>query len=597
MNRAQTMKNTAQSVLLAADINTNTGGAKEIALTECITVENDTNTSHTKAKSDQSALHTDADSITDLISLIPGEAVISVDKMRWCVHVGRVQDPAPQPYPGCMVTTNYRVVLLSPRKLGLRSSPPSPVCKKGENSDEKEGASGLLEGVQCCDSTTHSRYGTPRYFSMTSVPLSAIFRLYVAQPRNVFCIVVKDFRVIRIVVSSGVSGGLKSAVNMTAVTSSSSSGGSSSSSGSPLLNGASTGLAHDNSAADSNTAVAAGSDGIESSKQSNIENSAGARSSSSSSSDSDAAGSVNNAKRLNGTDSDHCVGDITALNGSVGIDIQNKMNGKIACRASNSINTHSDTYSDSTDHNHNVNRTSSNGNDNTSISDSHYNKRDTVQNVNNSNNSSNSYNNNNNNNNNGNNNTANSNNSHHNNSNINSNNSITNGTNNILNQSNYRSTPHSINNGPLSPTRAESLVITLNRLCFQHPSKPVDRPFAYRYAIRSRHNGWSHSDIIAEYRRQGLLDSPDWKVRPFSYCQHLRALCACLCVCVCQRHCVCVSEILCVCVCCMHSVLVLLIFSVQIDHSNLLCSVLVFIAAVFFCVFSLHTDRMHGLHP
>lgn len=39
VNRAQTMKNTAQSVLLAADINTNTGGAKEIALTECITVE------------------------------------------------------------------------------------------------------------------------------------------------------------------------------------------------------------------------------------------------------------------------------------------------------------------------------------------------------------------------------------------------------------------------------------------------------------------------------------------------------------------------------------------------------------------------------
>ena len=60
---------------------------------------------------------------------------------------------------------------------------------------------------------------------------------------------------------------------------------------------------------------------------------------------------------------------------------------------------------------------------------------------------------------------------------------------------------------------------------------------------------------------------------------------------------VCVSEALCACVCCMHSVLVLLIFSVQIDHSNLLCSVLVFIAAVFFCVFSLHTDRMHGLHP
>jgi hypothetical protein len=511
-NRVQIPRSPDQVVLFPTDESVSTDALKEITLTECDSAEYDMKTSHT-ANSDHLVLHTDADSITDLISLIPGEAVISVDKMRWCVHVGRVQDPAPQPYPGCMVTTNYRVVLLSPRRLGLRSTPTSPVRKKG--SEEKEGPSGQFEGVQCCDGTTHSRYGTPRYFSMTSVPLSSIFRLYVAQPRNVFCIVVKDFRVIRIVVSSGVSGGLKSAVNMTAVTSSSSSNSSSG----PYMNG----VADEGAALSETSDGAAGGrvdagpgvlqiDGGVSSGQKSMDNSTGRRSSSDA-----AAGSVGNARHSNGAESDHRVGVVTA-NGSVGIDIRNMMNEKVH-RANNDIGNHGDSYSDDTSHGHNKSKASSNGNDNASVSDSHYNMRDAVQSASNGNNSSSSSNNNQNSSHN--NNTSNGNDVTHNNSDIRNNNNGSNGTKNIFNQSNYRSTPHSINNGPLSPTRAESLVITLNRLCFQHPSKPVDRPFAFRYAIRLRHDGWSHSDILTEYRRQGLLEGSEWKVQPCCCCSCL----------------------------------------------------------------------------
>jgi hypothetical protein len=516
-NRVQIPNIPAQVVLVPTHRSESTDALEEITLAESVDVEHDIKTSHT-AKSDHIVLHTDADSITDLISLIPGEAVISVDKMRWCVHVGRVQDPAPQPYPGCMVTTNYRVVLLSPRRLGLRSIPTSPACKNEKNSEERDGPSGRFEGVQCSDSATHSRYGTPRYFSMTSVPLSSIFRLYVAQPRNVFCIVVKDFRVIRIVVSSGVSGGLKSAVNMTAVTSSSSGSSSSGSGSGPYINGAADESAALSDSSDSavggRTNSGAGiiqSDGGVSSGQNSMDNSAGR------SSNSDVAGgTVGNAKHLNGTESDHRVGELST-NGSVGIDINNKMNEKIH-RVNNSIGNHGDSYSDGTSHGNNMNKASSNGNGSASMPDSHYNMRDAIQNASNGSNTSSSSGNNNNNNNynysnNTNSNTASSNTITHNNSNINSSNSNnSNGANNILNQSNYRSTPHSINNGPLSPTRAESLVITLNRLCFQHPSKPVDKPFAFRYAIRLRHNGWSHSDILAEYRRQGLLEGVEWKV-------------------------------------------------------------------------------------
>ena len=153
-------------------------------------------------------VYTDADSITDLITLLPGENILSLDKMRWCVQATKTTDTVPQPCPGCLVITTYRVILLSPRKLGARSLAlhNNPTSNQCETNNDQTGNRVKMRSNEAEHKTLgqHSRYGVSRYFSMTSVPLSAIFRANVAQTRNTFFIVSKDFRVIRIILSCAI---------------------------------------------------------------------------------------------------------------------------------------------------------------------------------------------------------------------------------------------------------------------------------------------------------------------------------------------------------------------------------------------------------
>jgi hypothetical protein len=46
--------------------------------------------------------------------------------------------------------------------------------------------------------------------------------------------------------------------------------------------------------------------------------------------------------------------------------------------------------------------------------------------------------------------------------------------------------------------------------------KMVERPFAYTYSAVFTNDGWRLSDIMQDYRRQGLLDCREWRVSAFT---------------------------------------------------------------------------------
>ena len=104
----------------------------------------------------------DADALLGAVRMVPGEVVAHVlDRVRWCLHMGK-SPGGPGPYPGCLVITNYRVIILSPRKR------PRPA--------DAAAGSAVSTGEQ------HSRYDMHRYFFMTSLPLAAIHRVQVIRP-------------------------------------------------------------------------------------------------------------------------------------------------------------------------------------------------------------------------------------------------------------------------------------------------------------------------------------------------------------------------------------------------------------------------------
>lgn len=75
------------------------------------------------------------------------------------------------------------------------------------------------------------------------------------------------------------------------------------------------------------------------------------------------------------------------------------------------------------------------------------------------------------------------------------------------------STSHSSSSTTSSSSRAENLIITLHRLSFYLSSKTALKPFAFHYQKQFKHDGWQYCDLMAEYKRQGLLSLPEWKVR------------------------------------------------------------------------------------
>lgn len=100
-------------------------------------------------------------------STLQGEELVHViDKVRWCVNVGKSSSHLP--YPGAVYVTNFRIIFVTTRKTG------------SETQDR------------------HSRYDVPAFFSMTSVPLTAIWKIQVAPAKVSLNIFSRDFRVMKI---------------------------------------------------------------------------------------------------------------------------------------------------------------------------------------------------------------------------------------------------------------------------------------------------------------------------------------------------------------------------------------------------------------
>jgi len=110
--------------------------------------------------------------VEEVVNLLPGEilALDVLERIHWCVHAGKASGP--MPLPGALHITNYRLIFNSMRKTTSKTQ------------------------------TRHSRYDIPNFFQMTSIPLCSIMKVQLVPPRNYICIYAKDYRVIRVSLSS-----------------------------------------------------------------------------------------------------------------------------------------------------------------------------------------------------------------------------------------------------------------------------------------------------------------------------------------------------------------------------------------------------------
>ncbi|KAJ1378988.1 hypothetical protein B484DRAFT_412500, partial [Ochromonadaceae sp. CCMP2298] len=62
--------------------------------------------------------------------------------------------------------------------------------------------------------------------------------------------------------------------------------------------------------------------------------------------------------------------------------------------------------------------------------------------------------------------------------------------------------------------KVDTFLMVLQGIAFynQHSLDPKTHLFAYKNLIHFENHGWNLCDLIKEYVRQGLYDSPDWKV-------------------------------------------------------------------------------------
>ena len=386
----------------------------------------------------------DADSTENMISLIPGESIVSVDRMRWCVHMGKTSEPTQQPHPGCIVITTYRVVLLSPRKLDARMHSEEVGMQRGGGGD---------------------RYVTPKFFQMTSVPLSAIFRVQVAQPRNILCITVKDYRVIRVTLSNRICLGTKASVVCKSKIGESPSGthGRHSNSDSRIANSDINDLTPSPLSPKASHIMNQGTGPSINPNHSRVERSYA---------DSGIGGTQDGdviASR------DDVAGTSSEANSE-----DNKYRNHVSIRGSNDASSQDGSRSD-------VNTSNATSSLDGSIHS----------------------------------------NAHANGANVNYVRTITtttvthsNGSGQVstissISSNNVATPPPNINmnGGPISPSRAEALAMALHRLAFYQSSKTIEKPFAYGCITRYGHDGWAHCDLMAEYSRQGILGQSEWKVR------------------------------------------------------------------------------------
>lgn len=387
----------------------------------------------------------DADSIENMIALIPGESIVSVDRMRWCVHMGKTSEPTQQPHPGCIVITTYRVVLLSPRKLDARTHLEETGMQRGGGGD---------------------RYNIPKFFRMTSVPLSAIFRVQVAQPRNILCITVKDYRVIRVTLSNRICLGMKADVVCKS-----------------KIGESSDRIKNASRLSNSDINAIAPTAPIEStpsplSPPANYTTNTGSSISP-------------NHSRVERSYPDSSIGgtldcdvitsrdDVAEQSPGVGDNkYRNHVNIRSSTDAASPVGSRGD-----------VNILNANTSSNLDVSfhsnalgngaNVNYVRTITTTTV----------------------------------TNINGSGQVS--TVSSISSNNVAPPPPSINmNGsPISPSRAEALAMALHRLAFYQSSKTIEKPFAYGCISRYGHDGWAHCDLMAEYSRQGILGQSEWKVR------------------------------------------------------------------------------------
>lgn len=428
-------------------------------------------------------VYNDADSIIDLISLLPGENVLSLDKVRWCVQAGKSTDSIPQPCPGCLAITTYRVILLSPRKLGARSiALPNPTHKNYETNNERTDSRVKMKNRQAEDRTVgqHSRFGVPRYFSMTSVPLSAIFRANTAQVRNTFFIIAKDFRVIRIILSCAIASNHCPLVSGRSMNESSDSPSAPPSPALPSLP-----LPASSTATPVSSSTSTAIDAIFSGASTHIEPCPAVIQKKGDGAHLNAGNeSINHGNKSHSLHNNQveCNGSSSAAQihhhgqGQGHVQGQGQRDGSNDKKVdqlndNNNLGSHhnnarSDKHGNSSNHNHNHNNSNSNNNHNKSV-----NHNITINNVNTSRHKSNEI------------------------------------------SSTNASHSSSSSSSTSSSSRAENLIITLHRLAFYLSSKTALKPFAFHYQKRFKHDGWQYCDLMAEYKRQGLLSLPEWKVR------------------------------------------------------------------------------------
>lgn len=107
------------------------------------------------------------------VKLLPGEILkfITTDRLYFAVFVGKYSK---QPYcqPGIVVTTNFRIVLVSTRK-------------QFNNNNEFH---------------THNRYQQPAFFDTISIPLTTVNKMSISSPRNSLYIHCKDYKTVRITI-------------------------------------------------------------------------------------------------------------------------------------------------------------------------------------------------------------------------------------------------------------------------------------------------------------------------------------------------------------------------------------------------------------
>lgn len=418
--------------------------------------------------------YSDADSISDMINLLPSEFISSVDRVKWCLQSNKLQtESSPCPFPGSLVLTNYRIILLSPRKLDVRikkktastnsKSSPSSISPNFAEDDERGGPndSGVNDKENVCERVhVHSRFSIPPYFSMTSIPISAICRLYILQSRNVLHIIAKDYRAVRVVIASGARTKARQLMSLSPSISQKGDG--------DVGNSLSSNEGRMTPSLLSNNNV------ISSSKFDD-------------SSSDDFSISSNFSK----------VGTNNNQNG-VFVDDRNKNDIKknMLCTDEQNCNDDNDNTRNAIDdcdnHNHNHNdNDDSNNNHNCSIKDNNmdqnnnnYGSKINHPNINNSNS-----------------------NSHIKTTNKNYSNNHSNH-NNTNNNYNCNYTEGSL----MSVNRAESILLAIQRRAFYLSIKSIEKPFAYVYGGNFNFNGWSYCDLEKEYKRQGILDCTDLRI-------------------------------------------------------------------------------------